>query len=775
MRERIAVWSGLAVTGAVVAAAAARLPELARHLDIGGLATASPAEFAGHWLAAAAAALAGIALAAWCAGAGEAGRRWLRTGADRCGLERLAVRLLIGAGLGATAILGFGLAGLLYPPLLWAAGAAFAGSWVVRHGWPAPPSFGGVLAPSPTRWVRVLLFAGLVVLGLHALAPQIWTDPLAYHLAAPQRFQALHRETAGGNFCFRFPLLPEQLMLVAPGLLPPFAFILVSVATLLALVHGWVRRRWGATAADLAALAVIASSPGGFDAVQPKPDFLAGAFAVLAVAGWLPGRNGRQSGGGMLLAGASVAWALCAKYPAAVPAAGLAVWQLAVRRDPRALAPAAAGCLLAFAPFALRGWLVSGNPVYPFILGGLRWDPASAALFDFRGCPGADFNPWWVGVFRAATTCAPLAAVGLPWLAIARSRRGSAGHPAAGLVVVAAASCAAWCTMRPCVRYMLPAFLLLSVLGAVGVARLAAEGGRWPLRAAGAVLGAGLVHALIAADADGPNAWRRLAAGAGLESRESFLARTWTTYGRAARRIADLRRHSSGDLLLVGDTRVFAFGRSGRAIGQDTSDVPLPLRLAREAQTPEALARKIRQEGIGVIVVNYLGMEYAGALYRDFFPWTTAEVARWAACWGRRGEWLDPGADYDELNGGFAVFRIRSTPRETPGDLPFLPGAEGHAARWPGESDQTHERRLRALTAAAPDISLFRTRLGAALVRRGEWEAARVELERGLRSGFDAEGIRRNLARALDGLGRPAGAATQRRRADALRDARARR
>ena len=737
-----------------------RLPDLAASLALHP--AVAPKDFFGHWTGTAGAVLAALLFGIVLRAAGRLGLGWLGAGAWMHRTERTAVRLLGGAGMVATALMGAGFAGLLNPPLLWVTGAvvamlarARARTVVSRRRHPIREDLreGG---DSP-RVISLLMAGVLLLLGLAALAPQIWTDPLAYHLAAPQRFVTLHRDVGGPNFCFRFPLLAERLIGVTRGLLPPAAFLAISLGSLLALLHGWTARRWGMPVARLAVAGTVASSLTGFNAVQPKPDLLAAAFVLLAVASVDDGTVERPRGAALVLSGLATGWAFAAKYPAVLPGLAVLGWQLA-RGTPslvgraRRIVLLAVGAASAAGPFLLRGWLLSGDPVYPFSGGGLDWPPESGRLFECRGCPGRDFMPWWSGLRVVATQAAPLATLGVPLLLGGAGPVRRAGARVSGLAAVCTVAVGGWLWLRPCVRYMYADLPLVAVLAAVGLVRSPLWDPARRTLATGAVLlvlGAGSVHALLAADQDAGTARSRFAVGAGLESEAGFLARTLTTHWRAATALGPPR---GGRLLLVGDSRAAWFGRSRLVIGQDYSDMPLVLAIARESRTPGEVGRRFRELGITEVLVNYIASEYTGAQAEAFFRWSGPELSRYAAYWTRHARWLQTGDGYDGLNGGYARFELRRT-AAAPVGLPFLPGTEGLAAARDGETPVARAARLVRLVARAPGIALFETRLGASEVATGDWSHGRSHLERGLACGFETPGILANLGRALAGLG----------------------
>jgi hypothetical protein len=97
----------------------------------------------------------------------------------------------------------------------------------------------------------------------------------------------------------------------------------------------------------------------------------------------------RESGraGWLVVFGAVGGFAAGVKYTAGgIVVVGLLplLW-LARREWPRALILIGAAAVAAFALWAVKGILLYGNPVYPFVLNGLNWDSARSAQFSNAG------------------------------------------------------------------------------------------------------------------------------------------------------------------------------------------------------------------------------------------------------------------------------------------------------------------------------------------------------------------------------------------------------
>jgi hypothetical protein len=142
------------------------------------------------------------------------------------------------------------------------------------------------------------------------------------------------------------------------------------------------------------------------------------AFCVLAayvsLQAWRADR-GRRS---LLLAAVFTGFAIAAKYSAAPAAVALAL--LVLWRSPRArlrsvLAFGFAAGLTAL-PWYLKSWVLLGNPVYPFVFGGLYWDPLRSELFNRFG--------------SGLLTTAPVQVLTAPWDATIWGVEGKLGYAA---------------------------------------------------------------------------------------------------------------------------------------------------------------------------------------------------------------------------------------------------------------------------------------------------------------------------------------------------------
>lgn len=330
---------------------------------------------------------------------------WLLDGlAARAGIDvdqagraaRLSMSGLLGlAGLSAAA-LGLGLIGLYRGLALWL--LVIAPLLVFRHSLRAAlADLRAMLraARPNTRFGAFLCAFVAVELGLVlliALTPPVTWDALTYHLVEPQRALATGR-IAGydDNFYLGLPKLVETLFGAAIGLFGRdsaaaplhYSFGLLGLLAVMGLARRWtgkVESAWLTAALLLAGYSTWALFGHAY------VDLAIFAYAAAAFVCALAWERDRKAGW-LLAAGLLAGSALGVKYTGApaVLAIGLLVIMRARREALRPLLALAAGAALAWLPWALRGLLLYGNPMYPYVFGGLAWDSRFTAAANAAG------------------------------------------------------------------------------------------------------------------------------------------------------------------------------------------------------------------------------------------------------------------------------------------------------------------------------------------------------------------------------------------------------
>ncbi len=309
---------------------------------------------------------------------------------------RLSLSGLVGLALLSAIALGLGLAGLFRGPALWllvlgpllvfwrSLRSSVADLRAMAHAARPDTRFGAFLC------AFVAIELGLVA--LMALTPPVTWDALTYHLVEPQRALA-SGQIAGydDNFYLGLPKLVEMLFGVAIGLFGRdtaaapvhFGFGLLGLMAVMGLARRWTGR---AESAWLAAALLL----GGYSTWAlfgyPYVDLAVFAYAAAGFVCALAWERDRKPAW-LLAAGLLAGSALGVKYtgaPAAL-AIGLLVIVRARREALRPLLALAAGVALAYLPWALRGLLLYGNPIYPYAFGGLAWDSRFTAAANQAG------------------------------------------------------------------------------------------------------------------------------------------------------------------------------------------------------------------------------------------------------------------------------------------------------------------------------------------------------------------------------------------------------
>ena len=296
-----------------------------------------------------------------------------------------------GSGLGALGLLVFllGLAGWLYAAALYGlliALTLLTGLKTLRFLCRVRPSL-----PSPL--ILVGLSAFLFITLLQTLLPPLSWDALFYHLSGPKTWLALGQIGPGIDVPhYNFPALFEMLFLLAMGIrgdsaakLLHFTFIFLLAGLVYLLGRDYLRLKNGWTAVlFLAAIPMI----WGLGA-QAYNDLALAFYQVAALTAVFQWQRARQERW-LALAGALAGLAMGLKYTSFVTPlllAGLVLW--AQRRHwPAAarsvLLMALAAAVVAF-PWYLKNFIFTGNPIYPFIFGGLFWDDYRSAAYANPG------------------------------------------------------------------------------------------------------------------------------------------------------------------------------------------------------------------------------------------------------------------------------------------------------------------------------------------------------------------------------------------------------
>lgn len=550
-----------------------------------------------------------VLLAAWWAGGALGRAAAVEAGSALDAIPRLA---------GGLAVLSYGwlllaLVGLLQVWLAWlllGVGAVGGTLAALRGDRPCVSRAGA--APR-----GVLLPALLVVVGLAstlpmALTPPVSTDALVYHLTLPKWYAE-----AGGFVALpRFALaaFPAQMeMLYAWMLLlgqPSAAKLLHFVVGLAAAgLAGAAAARWGSPWSGWAAAAVLLTTP--VFLLNMSWAWLDAALGLFVLAGTLEllGLAEDPRPGKAVRAGLFWGMALGLKYTAPlylVAALVVCLWPRP-RRSPRRLVASAlvvvavAGALVA--PYLVRNAVIYGNPTHP--LAGALWAHRDEAPYDHvldaverrsqprdfvRGVVSYALWPAWFDDNPGL-----LYLLALPVLAFVPLAAGARRLYVVGALCMLGLSVA----FGGSVRYQIPAFCLLAVPMGCWLGGWWQAGGarRW---GAGGLLVVAALSNLTLLALHNRQMFDPVPVALGHESPDAYLSRIQPTH----RALLYLNRHAplNAMVLALGEERLLYLDRA--VVASSVLDVSPARDWAREAASTGALAARLRQEGVGFVLLN---------------------------------------------------------------------------------------------------------------------------------------------------------------------------
>ena len=349
--------------------------------------------------------------------------RWLGL-AFESGLERWTLGAMLGLGMLGTLVFVLGLAGGLYRwigyALLAVLGITALPEIRSLAGWIVTVS--RRLRPARVPWLWLFTGSlGLLTLGLALLPPTGW-DALVYHLQGPRLYLEAHRLLAvPENFYLNWPAQVEMLftwgiLLKGDTLakLLNWIFWLLVAAMLYALGRRAASARVGRWAAALWAAVPLAAEVAGVAYV----DLGLTAFVLAAFYAFMRWTEA-QRGGWLVLSALFAGFAMATKYTAATWLGLLILlfayhaWRHQRRRAGWILIRAISFAVLAglvLLPWLIKNWIVTGNPAYPFLFGGVDWNATREAWLYW---PGQSYSqnildylalPWLMTVLGTAGT-----------------------------------------------------------------------------------------------------------------------------------------------------------------------------------------------------------------------------------------------------------------------------------------------------------------------------------------------------------------------------------
>lgn len=598
------------------------------------------------------------------------------------------VAFALGAVAWAALPLALGLCGLWYLPLLrgaflaaasWAAWRTF-GAW--RRG--AFPSLRSRWAAArPRGWGEGCALALTLPLPLFALAlgavPDLQYDARVYHLAVPEEWLLRHGLTDLGARVFsHFPYLGEFVLLPSGWMTsPPDGGVWGTSAPRLTALAGWCLAAWlagswasewagkaggsetGRSAAWTAAILTLACPLLAINAWYAQVEGLLALFALafLYAVHRMVATNGEGRFGWALAAGVLGGACVAVKYN------GVLAWVVALaflpllerRRAARTLAWMGAGVVLVFLPWALKNWVFTGDPVYPYL----------ASWFDGRSLTPEGWRQM-IGEQREWAASTVWEYLALPWrlvsqepnsynftgplalvaaLGLAFTRRESPGTRAL------AWGCAAAFAGGLCVTHLLrfespllpPLFTAVAVAAAVRPALRKA--GPFLIVCAGIVtlpvyLGIGLYY-------NSPQGvWT------GREDLAAYAKRSGVN--PTATLAEELRRAFTPDerVLLCGEARSLGFGLQTET--PSVFDEPPLVSAARDEKDADGIRRRLTRLGVDGLAVNIT----EGLRLAPVYGWYRLDAASWRRLDSFVSRWCDlvGGGDGDQL------YRLRKVP-----------------------------------------------------------------------------------------------------------------
>ncbi len=538
---------------------------------------------------------------------------------DRPPTRDLAVHLGVGlAGLSLLTVMS-ALAGVL-----WVAGAAavpllaYGLLLVTRAGLKFQPSRKDL----PTAAGGLVLGLAWLVAWLWATIPPTFFDELSYHLVFPQR-ALLTGELATTPWVF-FNLMPHASdLLLVWGLASGgdlgaravgFALWVACTIGALGLAETVVRPGWTSRGTALVTGALATSPTLWFLATLPFADTclsvaLVTALALLAAPQaeqnrWLPlglalGLAGTVKLAGLYWVAAVLAAAVAARWP---------WWDIA-----RATLVA----LASVAPWWVRAFMHTGNPIYPMgftLLGGRPWSEESQARAMGDIVPGAS-DLGFEGLLRlpldllqhperygsggdagSVALAAPVLVLVLPAVLRVLGCDGRVRRMAAIAATFVLVAGLGWVVTSPLPRFFSPALIVsLTVLASV----VAYFGRRGQMVALGVILIAGAWGTWKFIEQHG-EAFSSYNVALGRERADDYLARQLDHFGAA--RFVRETLPADARILFIGETRPYYFARE--VVAPSAYDRHPLHRWVLESSSPEALALRLGAEGFTHVVLN---------------------------------------------------------------------------------------------------------------------------------------------------------------------------
>ena len=306
------------------------------------------------------------------------------------GLRRRATVFALGfAALEVLALL-LGVTGAFRPAALDPVALVFAAVGFAAAGRESPLLVRAWRRAGREKWLVAVSVAIVLLDAVLAMAPPTSGDALAYHLAAPKLWLAVHRMfPIWWDWPTFQPFATEMHYAYAQALWSGASAVVVGAGLggySAVCVYGFARELAGRTAGAVAAALWVGQgfflweATGGFVELALSA-FLTLAFWHLVV--YLRGGSAVDAA----LAGVALGIGASTKIQAFLFAPALFVGLLIRPRRWRAVAVAAAAGMAVALPWFVRTWIWTGNPIYPIAFDGKNWSRYAAAEYagEWRG------------------------------------------------------------------------------------------------------------------------------------------------------------------------------------------------------------------------------------------------------------------------------------------------------------------------------------------------------------------------------------------------------
>ncbi len=338
--------------------------------------------------------------------------------------------LSLGLGLGVFSLAGlvFGMIGAMRSEIAWSL-IGLAAIWSVRSiraWWIDLGQLLRSILPT-TRFARLAaaycVFV-LVIALLQSLAPPTAWDSLAYHLQGPEVYLKAGRITQSiDNPYLGFPQFGELLFLFARvlGAANPAMLHWIFGASAALLIAGQAQRVWNKNVGWIAAAIFLSAETVVLEAGSAYVDLMFAFYVVAAYAAVTTWRSDRSTPA-LIAAGVFNGLAMATKYYAAPISLALTLIVL-IRSDGdrfRSVFTFIIVSMVVTAAWYLKTWITTGNPVYPFVFGGVYWDAIRAQSFSRAGT-GLPFlqlltAPWDATIWGVEGKLGYTATLGPLWL-----------------------------------------------------------------------------------------------------------------------------------------------------------------------------------------------------------------------------------------------------------------------------------------------------------------------------------------------------------------------